>query len=189
MCYITYFHRPENGMYIYTNARCKVFTTSDLIREWLKFVQIRWVLRKDVLKRLISSFWEMNDCNSFSIYRIGQSMCYITYFHSLEYGMCICTNARCKVFTISDLIREWLKFVQIRWVLRKDVLKRLLSSFWEMNDCNSFNIYRIGQPMCYIASFHRSEYGMCTYTNARCTVFKICDLIREWLKFDHIRWV
>ena len=33
--------------------------------------------------------------------------------------MCIYTNARRKVFTIRDLIREWLKFDQFRGVLRK----------------------------------------------------------------------
>ena len=32
-----------------------------------------------------------------------------------------------------------------------------ISPFRAVNDCVSFNIDRIGQPMCLIASFHRSN--------------------------------
>ena len=77
----------------------------------------------------ISPFRVVNDYNSFSIDRIGQPMSSTVSCHRSEYEMCIYTHPSCKVFTIRVLIREWLKFVQIRWVLGKDALKRLLSSY------------------------------------------------------------
>ena len=52
-------------------------------------------------------------------------------------------------------------------------------AFFVVNNCNSFNIDRIGQPMCQIASFHRSDIEMFIYTNARCIVFTIRVLMRE----------
>jgi len=78
----------------------------------------------------ISSFRDVNDCNAFIIDRIGQPMCLNASFPRSEYGMCIYTNARCEDFTIRVLMREWLKFVQIGWVMRKEGLKRHLSTFW-----------------------------------------------------------
>ena len=48
-----------------------------------------------------------------------------------------------------------------------------------VNDCNSVNIDRIGQPLCYIASFHRSDNEMCIYKNERCIVITIHVLKRE----------
>ena len=48
-----------------------------------------------------------------------------------------------------------------------------------VNDCNSFNINRIGQPMWKTASFHRSDNEMSFYSNAGCIAFTICVLIRE----------
>ena len=54
-----------------------------------------------------------------------------------------------------------------------------ISPFRVVKDCNSFNIDRIGLPMCYIASFHRSDDEMSIYTNARCKDFTIRVLIRE----------
>ena len=59
------------------------------------------------------------------------------------------------------------------------VVLSAISPYRAVNDCNSFNIDRIGQPMCYIASFHRSDYEMCIYTNARCIVMTIRVLMRE----------
>ena len=124
-------------MCIYTIASCKVFTIRCLIREWLKFVQIRLVMRKESLKRIISSFWVqylhfevwMIETRSLSI-ELDNRCKKNASFHKFEYVVCIYTNARCRVFTIRDVIREWLKFVQIRCVMRKEELKRILSSFW-----------------------------------------------------------
>ena len=59
------------------------------------------------------------------------------------------------------------------------VVLSAISPFGAVNDSNSFNIDRIGQPMCYIASFHRCDNEMCIYTNARCIVITIRVLMRE----------
>ena len=49
------------------------------------------------------------------------------------------------------------------------VVLSAISPFRAVNDCSSFNIDRIGQPICYIASFHRSDNEMCTYTDRKST--------------------
>ena len=59
------------------------------------------------------------------------------------------------------------------------VVLSAISPFGGVNDCNSINIDRIGQPMCYIASIHRSDDEMCINTNARGIVITIRVLMRE----------
>ena len=116
-------------MCIYTNARCKVFTIRVLIREWLKFVQIRWVMRKEALKGLLSSFWVQY--LKFELWMIvSRSILIELNNRCVKSSPLIVLNTKCAFIRTRDLIREWLKFVQIRWVLRKDALKRHFSSFW-----------------------------------------------------------
>jgi len=140
---------------------CKVFTIRVLIRERLKFVKIRLVMRKETLKRLLSSFWVQflhlevwkfvasslsieldNRCVKMPPFIVLNTACAI-----------IRTRDACFHDTRSNTLMIEIRSNSMSIATRNDktppfVFLSTRSSFRRVNDCISSIIDRIGQPMC-----------------------------------------